>query len=159
MSLSGRAAVPAAAAASSFRKRRRSAERVIFMAGHPSSLAAARQAPSCTMRSVMKVVRIHAPGGTDALRHEDIREPKPKDGEALVRVEAIGVNFIEVYYRTGIYKAPLPLTLGTEAAGTVVEVGVGVTDVKPGDRVATVNAAGSYSQFTTVPVARLVPIP
>ena len=107
----------------------------------------------------MKVIRIHATGGTEVLKYEEIRDPKPKEGEALVKIEATGLNFIEIYFRTGIYKAPLPLILGTEAAGTVVEVGDGVSDVKVGDRVATTNASGSYAELASVPVQRLVPLP
>ena len=83
----------------------------------------------------MKAIRIHAPGGVEALRFEDVPEPEPKPGEARVRVEAAGVNFIDVYHRTGLYKATLPATLGQEGAGLVETVGDGVTEVRPGDRV------------------------
>ncbi len=108
----------------------------------------------------MKAIRIHAPGGAEALRYEDVSDPAPKAGEALVRVEAAGVNFIEVYFRTGVYKpAAYPFTPGGEAAGVVESVGAGVTDVKPGDRVATVNAAGAYAEKTVVAASRLVRIP
>ena len=67
----------------------------------------------------MKAVRVHAPGGPEVLRYEDVPEPQPKAGEAVVRVEAAGVNFIDVYHRTGLYKMALPITLGQEGAGTV----------------------------------------
>jgi NADPH:quinone reductase len=108
----------------------------------------------------MKAIRVHAPGGPEALRYEDVPDPSPKTGEALVRVEAVGVNFIEVYFRTGVYRpAGYPFTPGGEAAGVVEAVGPGVTDVGPGDRVATVNAQGSYAERTLVVAARLVRIP
>jgi NADPH2:quinone reductase len=107
----------------------------------------------------MKAIRIHENGGPEVLRFEEIPVPSPKEGEALVAVEAIGLNFIEVYFRLGWYKAALPLTPGGECGGTVAAVGPGVTAVKPGDRVATVNAAGSYAEFAVVPAARLVRLP
>ncbi|MEO8056216.1 MAG: quinone oxidoreductase [Acidobacteriota bacterium] len=108
----------------------------------------------------MKAIRVHAPGGPEALRYEDVPDPSPKAGEALVRIEAVGVNFIEVYFRTGVYKpAALPFTLGSEAAGVVEAVGPGVTEVAPGDRVATVNAQGAYAERTLVAAARLVRVP
>lgn len=107
----------------------------------------------------MKAIRVHENGGPEVLRFEELPPPRPKDGEALVAVEAIGLNFIEIYFRLGSYKAALPMTLGGECAGTVTAVGPGVTAVKPGDRVATVNAAGSYAQFAVVPAARLVRLP
>ena len=108
----------------------------------------------------MKAIRVHAPGGPEALRFEDVPDPTPKAGEALVRIEAVGVNFIEVYFRTGVYKpAAYPFTLGSEAAGVVEAVGPGVTEVAPGDRVATVNAQGAYAQHALVAAARLIRVP
>jgi NADPH:quinone reductase len=107
----------------------------------------------------MKAIRIHALGGADALRLEDLDKPVPGPGQALLRVEAVGINFMEIYQRTGLYKATLPLTLGNEAAGTVDAVGPGVTAVRAGERVATVNALGSYAQYALVPAERLVPVP
>lgn len=107
----------------------------------------------------MKAIRVHENGGPEVLRFDEIPVPSPKEGEALVAVEAIGLNFIEVYFRLGWYKAALPLTPGGECGGTVTAVGPGVTAVKPGDRVATVNAAGSYAEFAVVPAARLVRLP
>ncbi len=108
----------------------------------------------------MKAIRIHAPGGPEALRYEDVPDPAPKAGEAVVRVEAAGVNFIEVYFRTGLYKpAGHPFTPGGEAAGVVEAVGPGVSGVKVGDRVATVNAQGAYAGRTVVAAARLVRVP
>jgi len=107
----------------------------------------------------MKAIRVHQNGGPEVLTLEEIPVPEPKEGEALVRVEAVGVNFIEIYFRLGWYKAALPLTPGGECAGTVTAVGRGVTEVKPGDRVATINAAGAYAGFAIVPAARLVRLP
>ena len=108
----------------------------------------------------MKAIRIHAPGGPEVLRFEEIADPSPKAGEALVRVEAIGVNFIEVYFRVGLYKASgFPFTPGGEVAGVVESVGPGVTSLKPGDRVATVNAQGAYAEKALVSESRLVAIP
>ncbi len=107
----------------------------------------------------MKAIRIHENGGPEVLRFEEIPVARPKEGEALVAVEAIGLNFIEVYVRRGWYKTALPLTPGSECAGTVREVGPGVTSVKRGDHIATVAAAGSYAEFALVPAARLVPLP
>ena len=108
----------------------------------------------------MKSIRVSAPGGPEVLRLEEIVDPSPKEGEALVRVEASGVNFIEVYFRLGLYKpAGYPFTPGGEVAGVVEAVGPNVTSVKPGDRVATVNAQGAYAEKTLVAAGRLVPIP
>jgi NADPH:quinone reductase len=107
----------------------------------------------------MKAVRIHAPGGPEVMRYEDVPEPTPKPGEAVVKVEAAGINYIDVYFRSGQYKADLPLTIGMEAGGTVSAVGSGVTDVKVGDKVAYTGIPGAYADYATVPVARLVALP
>lgn len=107
----------------------------------------------------MQAVRLHEPGGAEALRVETIPIPRPGEGEALVRVEAAGVNFIDVYKRTGLYTIPLPATLGEEGAGTVVAVGGGVTEVREGDRVAWAMHLGAYAQHAAVPAAKLVPLP
>jgi NADPH2:quinone reductase len=107
----------------------------------------------------MKAVRIHAPGDAGALRVEDLPVPQPGPGQALVRVEAVGLNFIEIYQRTGLYKVALPATLGAEAAGTVESVGAGVAGVRPGDRVASVDFLGGYAEYALARAERLVPIP
>jgi NADPH:quinone reductase len=107
----------------------------------------------------MQAVRIHAPGGADALRVDAVPVPRPGPGEALVRLAAAGVNFIDVYKRTGLYKVPLPSTLGEEGAGTVAAVGEGVADVRAGDRVAWAGVIGAYAEYAIVPAARLVPLP
>ena len=107
----------------------------------------------------MKGVRVHQPGGPEALRYEDVPEPAPKAGEALVALEAIGVNFIDVYFRKGLYEARMPFLLGLEGAGTVRALGEGAKDVKVGDRVAYASVPGSYAELAAVPVGRLVPLP
>jgi NADPH2:quinone reductase len=107
----------------------------------------------------MKAVRIHTPGGPEVMRYEDVPEPTPKPGEALIKVEAAGINYIDVYFRSGQYKAELPLTIGMEAGGTVSAVGSGVTDVKVGDKVAYTGIPGAYADYATVPAARLVALP
>ena len=107
----------------------------------------------------MKAVRIHAPGGPEVMRYEDVPAPTPKAGEAVVKVEAAGINYIDVYVRSGQYKAELPLTIGMEAGGTVSAVGSGVTDVKVGDRVAYTGIPGAYAEYAAVPAVRLVALP
>jgi NADPH2:quinone reductase len=107
----------------------------------------------------MKAIRVHAFGGPDVLKYEDVPEPTPKPGEAVVKIDAAGVNFIDIYQRTGVYKPPLPVTLGQEGAGTITAVGTGATDVKIGDRVAWAGVVGSYAGYAAVPVDKLVPLP
>jgi NADPH2:quinone reductase len=107
----------------------------------------------------MQAVRLHALGGPEVLNLERIPTPQPGAGEALVRLEAAGLNFIDIYKRSGLYKVPLPATLGEEGAGTVVVVGAGVSEIRPGDRVAWANALGSHAEYAVVPAAKLVPLP
>ena len=107
----------------------------------------------------MKAVRVHAPGGPEALKYEDVPEPTPKPGEAVVKIDAAGLNYIDVYQRSGLYKLDLPLTLGLEAGGTVTAVGAGVTEVKVGDKVAYTGVPGAYAQYAAVPAQRLVVLP
>jgi len=107
----------------------------------------------------MKAVRVHTPGGPDVLKYEDVPEPQPKAGEAIVRIDAAGLNYVDVYYRSGLYKAELPMTLGLEAGGTVTAVGPNVTEVKVGDKVAYTGVAGAYAQYAAVPAQRLVVLP
>src|SRR5260370_21218299 len=103
----------------------------------------------------MKAIRIHSPGGPEALTLDEVPEPTPGAGQAVVKLAAAGVNYVDVYFRTGAYKAPLPLTIGLEGAGTVSAVGQGVTDVKAGDNVAWTGVPGSYAQMAAVPADRL----
>ena len=107
----------------------------------------------------MKAVRVHAPGGPEALKYEDVPEPTPKAGEVVVKIDAAGLNYIDVYQRSGLYKLDLPLTLGLEAGGTVTAVGAGVTEVKVGDKVAYTGVPGAYAQYAAVPAQRLVVLP
>jgi NADPH2:quinone reductase len=108
----------------------------------------------------MKAIRIHRVGGPEVLEVEDVPDPQPGEGQAVVRVEAAGVNYVDVYFRTGLYKAPaLPFVPGQEAAGTVIAVGPGVAEVAVGDRVAYVGIQGAYAELAAVPAARLVKIP
>src|SRR5438132_9236697 len=107
----------------------------------------------------MKAVRVHSPGGPDALRFEDVPEPVAKAGEAVVKIDAAGVNYIDVHLRTGLHKQDLPFTIGFEAGGTVAAVGPNVTEVKLGDPVAYTGVLGAYAQSAAVPAARLVRLP
>jgi len=107
----------------------------------------------------MKIIRINQTGGPEQMQLEEAPIPSPGPNQALVRVAAAGVNFIDVYFRIGLYKADLPFTPGNEGAGTVEAVGEGVTDVKPGDRVAWGMFRGSYTEYAVVPAASLVKLP
>ena len=107
----------------------------------------------------MKAIRVHTQGGPEVMKLEEIAEPTAGAGQAVVKIEAAGLNFVDVYFRSGMYKAPLPLTPGLEAAGTVTAVGPGVTDLKPGDRVAYTGVSGSYAQVNVCPADRLVKLP
>lgn len=107
----------------------------------------------------MKAIRVHTPGGLEALRHEDVPVPEPRAGEALVRVEAAGVNFTDIYNRSGFYKIPTPFTLGQEGGGVVERVGAGVASLRPGYSVAWAGAPGSYAEYAAIPAERLVVIP
>jgi NADPH2:quinone reductase len=93
------------------------------------------------------------------MRLVEVPTPHPGHGQALVRIAASGVNFIDIYFRSGLYKADLPVTLGSEGAGTVEALGPGVSGLAPGDRVAYAMARGSYAEYAVVPAAQLVPIP
>lgn len=106
-----------------------------------------------------KAIRIHETGGPEVLRWEEVEVGRPGPGEALIRQTAIGLNFIDTYHRTGLYPLPLPAVLGMEGAGMVEEVGAGVTDVKPGDRVAYAGVLGAYTERRLLAADRLVPLP
>lgn len=107
----------------------------------------------------MKLIQVSNTGGPEELKLVDGPVPVPAPGEALVRIAATGVNFIDVYFRLGLYKAEMPFTPGQEAAGVVEAVGPGVTSVKPGDRVAYAMHRGSYAAYAAVPAATLVALP
>ncbi len=107
----------------------------------------------------MRAIRVHEPGGPEALRLEEVPTPEPGPGQVRVRLEYSGVNFIDVYHRTGFYKLPLPFTPGSEGAGVVDAVGDGVDDVRVGDRVAYAGQPGSYAERAIVSASRVVPVP
>jgi len=107
----------------------------------------------------MKAVFVTEPGGVDKLRYEEIPTPEPKAGQARVKIEAIGVNFIDIYFRTGLYKADPPIVLGMEAAGVVDAVGEGVTRVAPGDRVGYALQRGAYAEYAVIADWQLVKLP
>ena len=107
----------------------------------------------------MHLIRVEKTGGPEVLQYVEADTPKPGAGQVLVRVEAIGLNYVDVYHRTGLYPMPLPMTPGSEAAGIVEEAGTGVNDFKKGDRVAYAMVRGAYADFTVVPADKLVPVP
>lgn len=107
----------------------------------------------------MKHIQVEKCGGPEALKLVDSPIPTPGPGQALVKIAASGVNFIDVYFRTGLYKAELPFTPGNEASGVVESVGPGVTEIKPGDRVAYAMQRGSYAEYALVPAVQLVHLP
>jgi NADPH2:quinone reductase len=107
----------------------------------------------------MKRIQVSETGGPEKMQLVDVPTPVPGPGQALVRIASTGVNFIDIYFRTGLYKADLPVALGSEAAGTVEAAGSGVTEVAPGDRVAYAMARGSYAEYAVVPAAQLVKLP
>ena len=107
----------------------------------------------------MKGIQVKETGGPDRMQYVDIPVPRPGPKEALVKIAASGVNFIDVYLRTGLYKADLPLMLGMEGAGVVESVGPEVAEVRPGDRVAYAMTRGSYAEYAVVPELQLVKLP
>ena len=107
----------------------------------------------------MKAIRIHNHGGPEVLAYEDVPVPEPGAGEARVKIEASGVNFIDIYHRIGLYPMNRPCILGSEGAGIVDALGEGVSEVKPGDRVAYAMIPGSYAEYAVVPAVKLVPVP
>ncbi|MBN9467976.1 MAG: quinone oxidoreductase [Bosea sp.] len=109
---------------------------------------------------MVKAIRVHKTGGPDVLQLEDIALPAPGPGQLLIRNRAIGLNFIDTYFRTGLYPAPqLPFTPGNESAGDVLAVGEGVTEFKPGDRIACVAGLGAYAEERIIPAAAAVALP
>jgi NADPH:quinone reductase len=107
----------------------------------------------------MLAIRIHETGGAERLRVDEVPVVEPGRGEVRFRVEAAGVNFIDIYKRTGLYAVALPHTLGQEAAGVVTSVGAGVTEFKVGDRVASSAVTGGYAEAAIAPVAQTVAVP
>jgi NADPH2:quinone reductase len=107
----------------------------------------------------MKAIRVHEVGDPEVMQLEDLPDPRPGGGEVLVRIEKIGVNFIDIYHRTGLYPLELPFTPGREAAGVVEALGEGVTGLKASDRVAYAMTPGAYAEASVVPAWKLVPLP
>jgi NADPH:quinone reductase len=107
----------------------------------------------------MRAIRVHEHGGPEVLSVDTVGDPVPGPGEVLVRVEATGVNFIEIYQRKGMYKTPLPSTPGEEGAGTIAAVGPGVTEYRVGDRVVSYNLRGSYAELALADADRLIVVP
>jgi NADPH2:quinone reductase len=107
----------------------------------------------------MQAIRPKQTGGPEVLQLAEMPTAEPGPGQVLVRVEAAGLNFIDVYHRTGLYPLPLPLTIGLEGAGTIEQVGDAVTDLKPGARVAWASVLGSYATHVVAPADRMVPVP
>jgi NADPH2:quinone reductase len=107
-----------------------------------------------------KAIRIHTPGGPEVMKWEDVPTPEPGPGEVLLKQAAVGLNYIDVYFRTGLYKAPtMPLILGQEGAGTVAALGAGVTSLAVGDRVAYAGPIGGYATERVIAADRLVKVP
>lgn len=107
----------------------------------------------------MKAIQIHATGGPEVLQMAELSIPEPGPGQVLIRVEAVGVNFIEIYFRKGVYKTTMPLIPGSEAAGTVEKLGPSVKGFEEGDAVVSVSVLGSYAEYALVPAAQLVKVP
>jgi NADPH2:quinone reductase len=107
----------------------------------------------------MKAIVVDAPGGPDVLHLRDMPVPEPGPDQVLVKIAAAGINYIDVYFRNGMYKGTYPLVLGQEGAGVIEKVGSNVTDLKPGERVAYCGTQGSYAEYATVPASHAVPVP
>src|SRR6185437_6150183 len=112
-----------------------------------------------TQRTQMKAIQIPQTGGPEVLRVAKVDRPSPAADQVLVEVHAAGVNFIDIYYREGVYKAPLPMIPGLEGAGIVVEVGGNVRNFHPGDRVAWCMISGAYAEYAAIPESYLVHLP
>ena len=107
----------------------------------------------------MRAIRVHAPGGPDALQLEDLPDPEPRSGQVVMRLEAIGVNFIDIYHRRGEYALEPPYGIGMEGAGVVAAVGEGVERLRAGDRIAQVNTRGSYAELQAINADQVVKLP
>ena len=107
----------------------------------------------------MRAIRVHAPGGPDALQLEDLPDPEPRSGQVVMRLEAIGVNFIDIYHRRGEYELEPPYGIGMEGAGVVTAVGEGVERLRAGDRIAQVNTRGSYAELQAINADQVVKLP
>ena len=111
------------------------------------------------MEDVAEAIRFHEVGGPEVMRLEEVEVGAPGPGEARIRHQAIGVNYVDTYHRSGLYPLPLPSGLGVEAAGLVEAVGPGVEGLRPGDRVASMTGPGAYAEVRLLPAERLVRLP
>jgi NADPH:quinone reductase len=118
-----------------------------------------RDAPYRRILGLMKAIQISAIGGPEVLQLTELPIPEPGPGQVLIRIEAVGVNFVELYFRKGTYKATLPFVPGSEAAGTVEKLGPGVAGFEEGDPVASVSVVGSYAEYALVPATALIKVP
>ena len=107
----------------------------------------------------MYAVQIHETGSPEVLSYDEIPQPEPDAGQVRVKIDAVGVNFVDIYHRTGLYQRPLPFIPGSEAAGVVDAIGDGVTNVAPGDRVAYAMVPGAYAEYAVTPAEKLVKVP
>lgn len=107
----------------------------------------------------MKAIVVHQHGGPEVMQYGDAPQPAPGPGQVLVRIAYSGINYIDTYFRTGLYKADLPLIPGQEASGTIEQIGEGMTGFSPGDRVAYTGTRGSYAEYAVIPAAQLVAVP
>jgi NADPH:quinone reductase len=107
----------------------------------------------------MKAIRIHTHGEADVLQRDSLNTPKAEPGHVTIKIEAAGINFIDIYQRKGLYKVPLPYTLGLEAAGVISQVGIGIEGFQVGDRVAYSSIPGAYAEYAHAPADKIVKIP
>src|ERR1035441_2581839 len=107
----------------------------------------------------MKAIQTLRKGGPEVLSYMDLPTPKPKSNEAVVKISAAGINYIDIYFRKGLYPRPFPFISGQEASGTVSEIGSDVKDFKVGDRVAYTGIIGAYAEYAAVPADRLLALP
>lgn len=107
----------------------------------------------------MKAIQVHQKGGPEVLQYEDVPRPEPGEGQVLIKIKAAGVNFVDIYHRSGLYDLPLPFIPGLEAAGLIEAVGPGVTAFKAGDQVAYGSTARSYAEYVVAPQDKIVPVP
>jgi len=125
----------------------------------PSGRANSIGSPHLRMIVSMRAIEVAELGGPDVLRYVDKPQPSPASGEVLIEAEAIGVNFIDTYFRSGLYPRQLPFVLGTEVSGTVAAVGEGATKLRVGDRVVTAAASGAYAEYCTAPTKFVAQLP
>jgi NADPH:quinone reductase len=119
----------------------------------------AKRLQKCMGEKVVKAVRVHETGGPEKLSLDEVAIPEPGPGQARVKLDASGVNFIDIYFRSGQYRVPLPITLGSEAAGVVDAIGPDIVEYQLGDRVASAGFMGAYAEYALAPIGQLVRLP